>query len=206
MALPAHRETEIGFFLEHSEAVGYAIAPTYRNFDYARMAISLKEQQPSLKFVLTSDDSDESAVDSPGFLSIRKLIESPNIARPQFRGDPFDVALFLVSGGTTGLPKLIPRTHADYLYNARVMNEVCELDSSTVFLVAIPVSHNFGLAAPGLMGTLLANGTRCCWTPPRPTTSLRRSSASASLVYLVFRRFTSLSSNASGLRRATCPR
>jgi 2,3-dihydroxybenzoate-AMP ligase len=159
MALPAHRETEIGFFLEHSEAVGYAIAPTYRNFDYARMAINLKEQQPSLKLVLTSDDSDESAVDSPGFLSIRKLIEGPNIERPRFRGDPFDVALFLVSGGTTGLPKLIPRTHADYLYNARVMNEVCELDSSTVFLVAIPVSHNFGLASPGVMGTLLANGT-----------------------------------------------
>ncbi len=34
-------------------------------------------------------------------------------------GDPFDVALFLLSGGTTGMPKLIPRTHTDYLYNAR---------------------------------------------------------------------------------------
>src|SRR4029077_18066915 len=66
---------------------------------------------------------------------------------------------FLVSGGTTGLPKLIPRTHADYVYNARMMNESCEIDSSTIFLLAIPVSHNFGLAAPGLMGTLLANGT-----------------------------------------------
>ena len=30
-----------------------------------------------------------------------------------------DVAVFLLSGGTTGLPKLIPRTHDDYVYNAR---------------------------------------------------------------------------------------
>ncbi len=156
MALPAHREAEIGFFLEHSDAVGYAIAPGHRNFDYAEMARTLKKQQPRLKFVLTSGAT---TVDAPGFLSIRKLIENRAATRPEFRADPFDVALFLVSGGTTGLPKLIPRTHADYLYNARAMNEVCEIDSRTIFLIAIPVSHNFGLAAPGLMGTLLANGT-----------------------------------------------
>ncbi len=156
MALPAHRETEIGFFLEHGGAVGYAMAPVYRNFDYAQMAKSLRERRPGLRFVLTAGDD---AMESPGFLSIRKLIENRAPRRPKFRADPFDVALFLVSGGTTGLPKLIPRTHADYLYNARIMNKVCEVDSATIMLVAIPVSHNFGLAAPGLMGTLLANGT-----------------------------------------------
>jgi len=155
MALPAHRETEIGYFLEHSGAVAYAIAPTFRNFDYLQMATTLQAQQPRLRLVLTSGDAAKSA----GFLSILGLIADRVSRRPQFRADPFDVALFLVSGGTTGLPKLIPRTHADYLHNARTMNEVCELDSSTVFLIAIPVSHNFGLAAPGLMGTLLANGT-----------------------------------------------
>lgn len=156
MALPAHRDAEIGFFLEHSGAVGYAIAPSYRNFDYLDMARRLTQQQPALKLVLVSGDG---ALDEPGFVSIRTLIEHRVAKRRDFRADPFDVALFLVSGGTTGLPKLIPRTHSDYLYNARTMNEVCELDSSTIMLVAIPVSHNFGLAAPGLMGTLLGNGT-----------------------------------------------
>jgi len=156
MALPAHRDAEIGFFLEHSGAAGYAIAPNYRNFDYIEMARRLRQQQPALKLVLTSGDG---AFDEPGFISIRKMIEHRVATRPNFRADPYDVALFLVSGGTTGLPKLIPRTHADYLYNARAMDEVCEVDSSTIMLVAIPVSHNFGLAAPGLMGTLLGNGT-----------------------------------------------
>jgi 2,3-dihydroxybenzoate-AMP ligase len=156
MALPAHRDAEIGFFLEHSAAVGYAIAPAYRNFDYIQMATRLKEQHPNLKMVLLSDDH---GVGTPGFVSIRKLAADRAPKRPSFRADPFDVALFLVSGGTTGLPKLIPRTHADYLYNARAMNDVCQIDSSTILLVAIPVSHNFGLAVPGLMGTLLANGT-----------------------------------------------
>jgi 2,3-dihydroxybenzoate-AMP ligase len=155
MALPAHRDAEIGFFLDHVDAVGYAIAPSYRNFDYIAMARRLKHTR-ALKFVITSG---ETPIDEPGFLGIRKLIETHAPKRPHFRANPFDVALFLVSGGTTGLPKLIPRTHADYVYNSRAMNEVCEIASSTVLLIAIPVSHNFGLAAPGLMGTLLANGT-----------------------------------------------
>jgi len=155
MALPAHRDAEIGFFLEHTGAVGYTIAPSYRNFDYVEMARRLRQKR-ALKFVITSG---ETTIDEPGFLSIGRLLETHAPRRPHFRANPFDVALFLVSGGTTGLPKLIPRTHADYLYNSRAMNERCEIDSHTVMLIAIPVSHNFGLAAPGLMGTLLANGT-----------------------------------------------
>ena len=156
MALPAHREAEIGFFLDHTDAAAYAIAPTYRNFDYVKMARGLKASRPNLKLVLTSG---KVAVDDPGFVDIGELIESRVATRPRFRADPFDVALFLVSGGTTGLPKLIPRTHADYVYNARAMNKVCEFDSATILLLAIPVAHNFGLASPGLTGTLLAGGT-----------------------------------------------
>jgi len=156
MALPAHRDAEIGFFLEHANAAAYAIASNHRNFDYIEMARRLCRQHPDLKFVLTSGARSS---DEPGFISIRRMIEERAAPRPPFRANAFDVALFLVSGGTTGLPKLIPRTHADYLYNARAMNAVCEMDSGSIMLIAIPVSHNFGLAAPGLMGTLLANAT-----------------------------------------------
>ena len=53
-------------------------------------------------------------------------------------GDPFDVALFLLSGGTTGMPKLIPRTHADYLYNARASVTASGLTSESRCLIALP--------------------------------------------------------------------
>jgi salicylate---CoA ligase len=72
--------------------------------------------------------------------------------------DPADVAVFLLSGGTTGLPKLIARTHNDYAYNARASAQLCRLDEDTVYLVALPASHNFPLACPGILGTLLSGG------------------------------------------------
>ena len=69
--------------------------------------------------------------------------------------DPFDVALFLLSGGTTGMPKLIPRTHADYLYNARASAVAMRSHTESRILVALPAEHNFPLACPGLLGALL---------------------------------------------------
>ena len=69
-----------------------------------------------------------------------------------------DIAFLLLSGGTTGIPKMIPRTHADYIYCSRKCAERCELDEDSVFLAVLPCAHNFPLGAPGLFGTLQAGG------------------------------------------------
>src|SRR5438270_640830 len=79
-----------------------------------------------------------------------------------------DVAVFLLSGGTTGLPKLIPRTHDDYVYNATCSGELCGVDARTVALVVLPAGHNFALACPGILGTLLAGGRVVLLASPEP--------------------------------------
>jgi len=66
--------------------------------------------------------------------------------------------VFLLSGGTTGLPKLIARTHDDYAYNARASAELCGVSADSAYLVSLPAGHNFPLACPGILGTLLAAG------------------------------------------------
>jgi non-ribosomal peptide synthetase component E (peptide arylation enzyme) len=78
------------------------------------------------------------------------------------------VALFLLSGGTTGLPKLISRTHDDYEYNARRRAEVCGFSAETVYLVALPAGHNFPLACPGILGTLQPGGRVVLVRSPDP--------------------------------------
>jgi salicylate---CoA ligase len=85
--------------------------------------------------------------------------------------DPAGVAVFLLSGGTTGLPKLIARTHNDYSYNARASAELCRLDERTVYLVSLPASHNFPLACPGILGTLLSGGRVVMIASPDPASA-----------------------------------
>jgi 2,3-dihydroxybenzoate-AMP ligase len=85
-------------------------------------------------------------------------------ALAELRPRPSDVAVFQLSGGTTGLPKVIPRTHDDYLYNSRVFAEATGFDRDGVLLVSVPIAHNFPLACPGVQGALLL-GARTILAP-----------------------------------------
>ena len=66
---------------------------------------------------------------------------------------------FSLSGGTTGVPKLIPRTHVDYLCNAKACARVLGWGVDTVFMIALPAAHNFPLGAPGMLAVLAAGGS-----------------------------------------------
>lgn len=151
MALPAFRKAEVEYLLSFSEAKAIAIAPEYRGFDHAAMA---RELNPRL---ILSTTPAEGCVAMHGHGTSSCSIGSST-------GDPFEVALFLLSGGTTGMPKLIPRTHADYLYNARASAAATGLTSESRVLIALPAEHNFPLACPGLLGALLV-GARTIFTP-----------------------------------------
>ena len=59
-----------------------------------------------------------------------------------------------LSSSTTGLPKLIPRTHNDYVCNCLSSGRVAGIDAQTVFLAVLPLAHNYTLASPGMLATL----------------------------------------------------
>ncbi|MGI6798785.1 (2,3-dihydroxybenzoyl)adenylate synthase [Gordonia sihwensis] len=57
-----------------------------------------------------------------------------------------DVAVFQLSGGTTGLPKVAPRLHEEYVYNSRAWAQALGWTSDTVVLYPLPLMHNAGIA------------------------------------------------------------
>ncbi|MET7637237.1 AMP-binding protein [Streptomyces sp. NPDC005438] len=73
--------------------------------------------------------------------------------------DSADVALYLLSGGSTGMPKAIPRTHRDYVHNIEISCALAALGPDSRYLAALPVTHNFALGCPGVLGTLAVGGT-----------------------------------------------
>jgi len=159
MALPAHRQHELRYLVEHSEASAIAVPAVLRDFDHAAMAEDMRRESETLEHVLVVGDEI-----FPGQVDLTALCSEPTDAASQRARWDADqpgsrtVALFLLSGGTTGLPKLIARTHDDYAYNARASAELCGFGPHTVYLAALPVSHNFPLACPGILGTLLSGG------------------------------------------------
>ncbi|QZN97549.1 (2,3-dihydroxybenzoyl)adenylate synthase [Symbiopectobacterium purcellii] len=88
------------------------------------------------------------------------------IAAPPPGDEAGNIALLLLSGGTTGTPKLIPRTHADYVYNFQRCAELCALSERDRYLAALPMAHNFSLACPGALGVWSRGG--CVVVPATP--------------------------------------
>lgn len=158
-ALPPHRSSEIAYFCKHSEAVAYIIPDVHAGFDYRQLAAQVRSQAPALRHVLVAGE--------PGpFAALADLYEAEpvELAEP----NPADVAFLQLSGGSTGLPKLIPRTHDDYIYSLRTSAEICGLNGESVYLAALPAAHNFPLSSPGWLGTLYAGGTVVLAPGPSP--------------------------------------
>ncbi|MDQ0603843.1 2,3-dihydroxybenzoate-AMP ligase [Streptomyces canus] len=158
LTLPAHRESELVHVAETAGAIALAIPDTLDGFDHRPLARAVRKAVPSVEHVLVAGDPAE-------FTALADVDAEP-VPLPE--PDPGDVAVLLLSGGTTGKPKLIPRTHDDYTYNVRASAQVCGLDESTVYLVVLPTAHNFALACPGLLGTLMAGGTVVLSPTPSP--------------------------------------
>lgn len=82
--------------------------------------------------------------------------------------DAGQVAFFQLSGGSTGTPKLIPRTHNDYFYSVRRSVQVCRLLSKDRFLCALPAAHNYPLSSPGALGFFYIGACVVMATNPEP--------------------------------------
>ncbi|HBF81556.1 MULTISPECIES: (2,3-dihydroxybenzoyl)adenylate synthase [Streptomyces] len=149
-ALPAHRETEIAYFCSFTEAVAYVIPDRHAGFDHRDLASKVKANTPTLRHVFVVGDPGEHTPLSDVPREADGLPEGPA---------PDDLAFLQLSGGTTGVPKLIPRTHDDYIYSLRGSDEICGVDADTRYLVVLPAAHNFPMSSPGWLGALYAGGT-----------------------------------------------
>ncbi|MTE01322.1 AMP-binding protein [Paracoccus sp. YIM 132242] len=152
-ALPAHRQTELIHFARRSGAKAMVIADRHEGFDYRPLADLVRAEVPAIAHVIVIGD----AGDHIPFDSLR-----PGPALPAV--DPSAVAFLQISGGSTGLSKLIPRTHDDYIYSFRESARICGLTGDSVYLAALPVAHNFPMSSPGVFGALYA-GARVVMAP-----------------------------------------
>jgi 2,3-dihydroxybenzoate-AMP ligase len=156
-ALVTHRFAEITQFAELSGATTVVTPDKSRDFDYTAMVARIRAATPALKYAIVLGDA------PAGSASLVDLIEKPaTLARHELESiviDPTDPCVFQLSGGTTGIPKLIPRTHNDYAYNSKIAAEVCDVDENGVLLIVLPIAHNLPLACPGLQGYMF-NGAR----------------------------------------------
>jgi 2,3-dihydroxybenzoate-AMP ligase len=129
------------------------------NFDYREMAREVRPMRRPCALCFVAGEP------GAGQLGLRAMIAAPLSDAAVARGlvghdpDPAEVTTMLLSGGTTSLSKLIPRTHEDYVLNARLCGRAGGFDENTVFMAILPLGHNYNLASPGMLGCFYYGGT-----------------------------------------------
>ncbi|MEV4054564.1 AMP-binding protein [Amycolatopsis sp. NPDC049688] len=169
MMLPPHREHELASIGAHVRAKAIFVPDTWKGYDHQDLAERVAATLPHPVRVLVVGDEVRA-----GHVDVRGLIKQSGdpVARRQWLDEHApsgsDVAVFLLSGGTTGTPKVIARTHDDYEYNIRRCAAACGFTPETVYLAVLPAGHNFPLANPGILGALYAGGRAVLLPSPRP--------------------------------------
>ncbi|MGJ7901033.1 (2,3-dihydroxybenzoyl)adenylate synthase [Lysobacter sp. 1R34A] len=146
-ALPAHRRSEIAYFVGHTQARACVIADREAGFDYRELMREVRASQCLDEVIVVGEAQEFHAFDS----LYDTPIEQPGPAASE-------IAFLQLSGGSTGVPKLIPRSHDDYLYSVRASAEICGLGRDCVYLCVLPCAHNFPMSSPGALGVFEVGG------------------------------------------------
>ncbi|MGW6981267.1 (2,3-dihydroxybenzoyl)adenylate synthase [Streptomyces sp. NPDC054932] len=172
-----HRAAEVSHLVRVSQAVGHVAPPAHRGFDLTAMAADIAARGPFLRRVFTFEAPGESSpyggftIDAAGchYYPLASVDSPPE--RPLAQSAE-QVAFFLLSGGSTAEPTLVPRTHNDYAYQARAAADLVSLAEDDVYLAALPAGDNFALGCPGIVGTLSVGGTVVLAEHAEPAESL----------------------------------
>lgn len=166
-ALATHRYHELSQFTEIAQAKACVAPERQRDFEFAPMIARVRDENPCLQHGIILGAVPE------GFLEFGDLLaRTPKASRAvlyDIEIDPTDPAVFQLSGGTTGVPKLIPRTHNDYWLNSNLATSVTEVHPESCLLLVLPIGHNLPLACPGLQGFMIKGARVVLSTSARPT-------------------------------------
>jgi 2,3-dihydroxybenzoate-AMP ligase len=145
--LAIHRRLEIEQIGRKSGAVAHLVQADFPSFDLVALAQEIAGLLPAMRQLLTVG----AAPDKPG-LRIEDLQDHEVSATEQAElldiAESLDVqgpAVLQLSGGTTGTPKIIPRLHAEYRYNADLTSSWWGHTEQSVLAFGLPLAHNAAL-------------------------------------------------------------
>lgn len=138
--LTAHRSSEIGQIGRQANARAHIVSARVGSFDLAGFAGEMRAQIPSIKHSIVVGGQGPLPDGCADFDAVLALGDgAPAPAAPD---DPFQVAVFQLSGGTSGVPKIIPRFHSEYLYSIRTVIDWHGFDETLVAFTPNPMMHN----------------------------------------------------------------
>lgn len=143
LLIARHRQVEINHLLQLTGANAWIVAEKYHTVDYLPIIDDVLRNNSQIEHMVLVRGAQH-----PSFVRFETLIQSEQLTDDELtlladrRPDPMQVAHMGPTGGTTGLPKVAPRTHNDYLCRVEYAARACEFNNHDICLVAAPAGHD----------------------------------------------------------------
>lgn len=161
--IPQYRELEMHKLADLTGPSAYFVQKDGGSFDLVAFAKKVASEK-SIAHVFTSGDKA-----AAGAFELRELIETNIGQTPPLSSSSEDVAVLQLSGGSTGVPKIIPRFHAEYMGHVRLWCDRYKMTPDAVGIWALPLMHNAGMMF-ALLRTVVYGSTTVLmprWDPER---------------------------------------
>jgi 2,3-dihydroxybenzoate-AMP ligase len=158
LLIDRYRQYEINHLFQLTGATSWILPEKYGKTNYLPIIKDVLKENPQVKDVILARGKDHETC-----LSLEKLIDGTaltdeDLARlVQTRPDPMQVAHMGPTGGTTGLPKIVPRTHNDLICSSEYAARAWEMDAGDTCLLAGPIGHDLTFTK-GLLASILTYG------------------------------------------------
>jgi 2,3-dihydroxybenzoate-AMP ligase len=158
LLIDRYRPYEIGHLSRLSGATTWIVAEKYQKIDYLPIIKEVLAENPAIKTVIIVRGGADSS-----YLSLEKLIDGVRLTPENLdmlsrrRPDPMQVAHMGPTGGTTGLPKIVPRTHNDLICGSEYCARAWDMSEKDITLIAGPIGHDLSFSK-GFLGSLLTGG------------------------------------------------
>ena len=172
LMLSRHREAELRHIVDLTESRAVVtVGDQYETgFDYAGVVDDVAEDYDHLEHrIAVAADESELPTGWTDFATLRDERDSMDLPAV----NPCDPGMLMLSGGTSGLPKAIPRTHNDYAYIWERVANAMNVTSDWTLVAGLPMPHSFAFAY--VMGAALWAGASVAVEPrlkPEPIMEL----------------------------------
>src|SRR4030067_2882473 len=159
LLIDRYRQFEINHLISLTGATSWIIPPQYKKTDYVPIINDVLKEHPELERVITV----RVERDRKPFVSLERLIEKATLTEDNRAGlasrrpDPMQVAHMGPTGGTTGAPKIVPRTHNSLITGLEYCAKSWDQSNEDINLLAGPIGHDLTFSK-GFMGAIITLG------------------------------------------------
>ena len=149
LCIPRFSRREMDHYRKITEAKIWMVPLRFEKTDYTPLIEAFQAQPGFLNHILLVNPP--AGPRPSGTLSFNELMDKVDLGippasdLPSWSPDPNEICHLMPTGGSTDLPKLVPRTHNDFYCNVEYRAKAWQRCPRDITLIATPLTHNMAI-------------------------------------------------------------